>query len=232
MAQDFPLVDDGIWCEPKAHAAPARFAGRPALFLDRDGVVVEEVAYLHRPQDAVLIDGAAAAVAAANAREVAVVLVTNQSGIGRGYYGWADFLATQAAIEAELAAAGARLDMVLACPYTPHGSGPYVHPDHPDRKPNPGMLRRALAALEADPANSWLLGDRALDVRAARAAGIAGALHVATGYGADPAEQAAALAEAAPSFTVHAARSIADATALPARMAPADAARAPRRSGD
>lgn len=207
----YPLVDDGVWCEAKAHLDRAATAGRPALFLDRDGVVVEEVIYLHRPEEVALIDGAAAIVAAANAAGLPVVLVTNQSGVGRGYYGWSDFRATQARIEAELAAVGARLDAVIACPFTSGGNGPYVHPDHPDRKPNPGMLLRAGRCLGFDLAASWIVGDRGLDIAAGRRAGLAGALHVATGFGVDPEERAAALAEAGAGFTVRTADSVAGA---------------------
>lgn len=219
MAEAFPLVDDGIWCEVKPSAEGGRFAGRPALFLDRDGVVVEEVSYLHRPGDVRPIAGAGETIAAANRHGLAVVLVTNQSGIGRGYYGWADFRATQDAIDAALAADGGRLDMVIACPFTPRGAGAYVHPDHPDRKPNPGMLNRAIAGLGVIAGQSWLVGDRGLDVRAAKAAGLAGALQVASGHGADPDERAEACAQAGPGFTVLTGDSIAAAAGLVSRMA-------------
>jgi D-glycero-D-manno-heptose 1,7-bisphosphate phosphatase len=200
----YPLVGDGIWCELKAHVAEGDFAGRPALFLDRDGVVIEEVAYLHDPGRVRLIPGAAPAIRAARAAGAAVVMVTNQAGIGRGYYDWPAFAATQARVEAELAEAGARLDMVLACPYAPAGSGRYIHADHPDRKPNPGMLLRAGARLGLDLAASWMVGDRDVDVAAARAAGLAGALHVATGHGGRAGERTAALARAAARFEVRA----------------------------
>lgn len=221
MAKDpgHPLVDDGIWCEIKAPLRPLPARGRPALFLDRDGVIVEEVVYLHRPEDVVVIAGAASVVAAANRAGVAVVLVTNQSGIGRGYYGWGDFRATQARIEAALAAEGAYLDAVLACPYTPGGAGPYVHPDHPDRKPNPGMLRRAGARLDLALAHSWIVGDRGLDIAAGRRAGLAGGLHVATGFGGDPDERTAALAESGPGFAVRTGATVAAAAPLVAALA-------------
>lgn len=210
----YPLVDDGIWCEVKAHVPDAGFAGRPALVLDRDGVVVEEVGYLHDPAQVRLLPGAASAIRAAHAAGAAVVLVTNQSGIGRGYYGWADFAATQARVEADLAARGARLDMVLACAYAPAGPGAYVHPDHPDRKPNPGMLLRARDRLGIDLGASWLVGDRASDVAAARAAGLAGALHVATGHGARDRERAAACRLAEAGFEVRTAQDLRAAAAL------------------
>ena len=96
--------------------------GRPALFLDRDGAVVEDTEYLCRAEDIVMIPGAAAVIAAANRLGIAVVLVTNQAGIGRGYYGWAEFKTVQQAIVAALAREGARLDAVYACAHHPEGA--------------------------------------------------------------------------------------------------------------
>lgn len=186
------LDDDGIWCQVVRAEAAEAFRSRPALFLDRDGVVVEEVGYLHRPQDVRLVPGAAATIAAANRLRLAVVVLSNQSGIGRGYYGWAEFESTQARIVAQLAAAGAALDMVLACPFHPEGEPPYRHPAHPCRKPRPGMILRAAERLGLELAASWIVGDRAIDLEAGRAAGLAGGLHVLSGHGA---EERSAVAE-------------------------------------
>jgi D-glycero-D-manno-heptose 1,7-bisphosphate phosphatase len=183
VAPAFPLVD-GVWAEIlRAPEAPAA-KPRPGLFLDRDGVVIEDPGYLHEPAEVRLIPGAAAAIQRANQRGIPVVLVSNQSGIGRGLYGWPAFAATQARLLALLAAEGAGLDMVLACPYHPEGQAPYRHPDHPCRKPRPGMLLLAAERLALDLAGSWLVGDRALDIEAAGAAGLAGAVQVLTGQGA------------------------------------------------
>ena len=90
--------DPGLWCEIN----PAPPDGRGALFLDRDGVIVADTHYLHRVEDMRMIAGAAAAIARCNALGIRVVVVTNQAGIGRGYYGWDDFHAVQAAMAAEL----------------------------------------------------------------------------------------------------------------------------------
>jgi D-glycero-D-manno-heptose 1,7-bisphosphate phosphatase len=176
-------------------------------------VVVEEVDYLHRVGDIAICASAAAVISAANASAVPVVLVTNQAGIGRGYYGWAEFHAVQEAIRSVIAEEGAHIDAVYACPHHRDGQGAFAHPDHPARKPNPGMLQRAAAGLDIDMARSWLVGDRAGDVEAAKRAGLAGALHVLTGYG--QAERAAALALSGPRFDVRAAASIAEALTLP-----------------
>jgi D-glycero-D-manno-heptose 1,7-bisphosphate phosphatase len=206
---DHPLNSDGVWREILASTAP----GRPALFLDRDGAVVEETEYLRRVEDIVMIRGAAGVIAAANKRGVPVVVVTNQAGIGRGYYGWVEFAAVQRAILAALAKEGARIDAVYACAHHPEGLGSFAHPDHPARKPNPGMLLQAAADLALDLKQSWLVGDKEIDVEAAKRAGIAGALQVATGYGSAERERATALA--GPAFEVRLGRSIADAMTLP-----------------
>jgi D-glycero-D-manno-heptose 1,7-bisphosphate phosphatase len=206
---DHPLTSDGVWCEIFGHTA----SGRPTLFLDRDGAVVEETEYLCRVEDIVMIEGAAPVIAAANKRGLVVVMVTNQAGIGRGYYGWDEFKAVQDAIVAALAAEGAAIDAVYACAHHPQGRAEYAHPDHPARKPNPGMLLRAASDLAIDLKNSWLVGDKAIDVEAAKRAGIAGALQVATGYGQAERQLASALASA--KFEVRYGRSIADAMMLP-----------------
>ena len=209
MTETYPLDADGVWCD----VFPGCCRGAPALFLDRDGVVVEEVDYLHRVEDIHICPDAAAVISAANANAIPVVLVTNQAGIGRGYYGWAEFCAVQQAIQSAIAKEGAHFDAVYACPHHRDGKGAFAHPDHPARKPNPGMLQRAAAALDIDLTRSWLVGDRAIDIEAAKRAGLAGALHVLTGYG--QAERAAAMALSGPHFEVRGAASIAGALTLP-----------------
>lgn len=200
---------DGIWLHggPAAPGTPLR----PALFLDRDGTVVEEVGHLRRPEDVRLIEGAAAVIARANALAIPVIVVTNQSGIGRGLFGWAELIAVEERIEAELAALGAQIDAVLACPFHPEGRPPYRHPDHWARKPNPGLLHRAAADFAVELTSSWIIGDRAGDIGAGRAAGLAGGMHVASGWGSEPGEREAALAFDAPSYRVLGALSIAEA---------------------
>jgi D-glycero-D-manno-heptose 1,7-bisphosphate phosphatase len=207
---NYPLNPDGVWCEILTRTVPSR---RPALFLDRDGAVVEETEYLCRIEDIVMIPGAVKVIAAANKCGVPVVVVTNQAGIGRGYYGWVEFAAVQNAIVAALAAEGAKIDAVYACAHHPLGQGSFAHPDHPARKPNPGMLLQAAADLKLDLRKSWLVGDKAIDVEATKRAGIAGALQVATGYGNAERERASGFASA--NFEVRFGRSIADTMTLP-----------------
>jgi D-glycero-D-manno-heptose 1,7-bisphosphate phosphatase len=205
----YSIDADGVWCDVRAGAT----RGGAALFLDRDGVVVEETDYLCRVEDAVLVQGAEAVIAAANRRGIPVVLVTNQSGVGRGYYGWGDFAAVQQAISSQLAVRGTWLDAVYACPHHPTATGFFCHPDHPARKPNPGMILRAAAALDLELGKSWLIGDRAIDVEAAKRAGLAGAMLVMTGYGENDRLKAKTLAAA--DFEVRFGTSIADAPSLP-----------------
>ncbi len=209
---------DGLWCQLLRPDKAVSLHGRPALFLDRDGVLVEETGYLHRAEEARLIPGATAAVAAAARAGLPVVLITNQAGIGRGYYGWAEFQAVQEKIAADLAAGGGAFDLVLACPFHAAGQPPYRHPDHPCRKPRPGMILRAAEMLGLDLAGSWVVGDRAIDLEAGRAAGLAGGVHVLTGHGA--AERGAALELATGEFRTLGAESIAEVPALLPLFAP------------
>jgi D-glycero-D-manno-heptose 1,7-bisphosphate phosphatase len=186
------ITADGCWCEVIGNAGNDTL--RPCLFLDRDGVIVEEVGYLHRVEDLRLIEAAVPAIAAANARDWRVVIVTNQAGIGRGLYGWEDFHRVQSSLLAELAARGAGVDMVLACPHHASAREPYRHPGHPWRKPNPGMLMEAARRLSIDLGRSWIVGDHFSDLEAGRAAGLAGGVHVLTGHGRQHRETVASLA--------------------------------------
>jgi D-glycero-D-manno-heptose 1,7-bisphosphate phosphatase len=171
---DSRLVDGiGLWCETHG-----RFDGRAALFLDRDGVIVEDTHYLGRPEDVRMVPGAAAAIASCNAAGIPVVIVTNQAGIGRGYYGWPDFAAVQAAIGEELTRAGAHVDATLACAYHGDGLASFEVADHPWRKPKPGMIHEAARLMGLSLPGSWIVGDRAGDLLAGHAADLAGGILV------------------------------------------------------
>ncbi len=182
---------------------------RPALFLDRDGAVVIEAHYLHKVENVQLIPGAAATIAAANAKEIPVIFVTNQAGIGYGYFGWPDFFAVQDRILADLAGEGALVDGVYACPFHEKAKPPYDHANHPARKPNPGMLQTAARMMNIDLSRSWIVGDRAGDLAAGKNAGIAGGVHVLTGHGGHDGEHADALALADATYRALGAPSIA-----------------------
>lgn len=189
------LTADGNWLELREPAAAHRSA--PALFLDRDGAAIEEAHFLSRPEDVVLIPHAAETIRRANDSGWHVVLVTNQSGIGRGYFGWEAFAAVQTRLSELLAAQGARITMVLACPHHAEGLGQYSVANHPWRKPNPGMLLEAARHLPIEMERSWIVGDRVADIAAGQAAGLAGGFHVLTGYGATHRDKATAVATAA-----------------------------------
>ena len=183
---------DGVWSQ--ILRSPRNTLCRPALFLDRDGVVIEDVGHLGQAENVRLIPGAADVIAVANGLDIPVVVVTNQSGIGRGLFGWPGFIDVQGRILEELGSQGASVDAVFACPHHPDAEPPYDHPDHPARKPNAAMLFRAAELLPLDLARSWIVGDRARDIAAGRNAGIEGALYVTAGTDRHPDEQAAALA--------------------------------------
>jgi D-glycero-D-manno-heptose 1,7-bisphosphate phosphatase len=157
--------------------------GKRAVFLDRDGTINEEKEYLYRAEDFVFIPGAVEGITRLKGAGYLVVVVTNQSGIGRGYYSEADLKKLHSHMEGELAKAGTCLDGYYFCPHHPdQGLGPYaVHCDC--RKPLPGMLRKAARDLGIDLTSSWMVGDKLADVTAGRAAGCRSIL-VRTGYGA------------------------------------------------
>lgn len=155
---------------PDSAPSPDR---RPALFLDRDGVLNEDQGYVHRWENFRWIPGAREAVAAFNRAGWLVVVVTNQSGVGRGYYTEADMHALHARMSEDLAQAGARIDAFYFCPHHPDAAeAAYRHPDPPDRKPNPGMILRALADWPIDRDRSVLIGDKDSDIEAAQRAGV------------------------------------------------------------
>jgi len=172
------LIDPGLWF---SHSGAADFAGRPALFLDRDGVIVEDSGYVGDPNGVRLIAGVAETIAAVNLLKVPVVVVTNQSGLARGLFGWDSFEAVQGVIAERLSALGAHLDAVVACGYHEKGTGPMAVADHPWRKPNPGMLTKAAEAMQIDLARSLIVGDRVGDLEAGQRAGLRAGILVETG---------------------------------------------------
>lgn len=207
----FPVGEDDVWVQ-LVNRVPGPLP-RGALFVDRDGVVVEEVPYLHRAEEAVMRPGTVAAIAAANARAIPVVMVTNQGGIGLGKYGWPEFAALQDWIWDQLAARDAFVNALLAVPHHPEGRGLLRATTHPDRKPSPGMLLRAAEFLPIDLGRSWMVGDRDVDVEAAHKAGLAGAVHLLSTNDKSAASRQASLAFTAPAFRVVACDDDADLTA-------------------
>jgi D-glycero-D-manno-heptose 1,7-bisphosphate phosphatase len=150
-----------------------------AVFLDRDGTLVEEVPYLHDPERVVLLAGAGA-LAGLAAAGYALVVVTNQSGVARGRYDEAAVGAVHRRLAELLAGVGVRLDAVLYCPHHPEGTVPGYARACRCRKPGPGMLEAASTRLGLDLAASFLIGNHPTDVGAAAAAGVT-PLFVTTG---------------------------------------------------
>ena len=140
-----------------------------AVFLDRDGTIIKDVRYVSRPEQVALIDGAAEAIARINAALVPVVIVTNQSGIGRGYFTVADYDRVKARLDEMLAERGARIDATYYCPHKPDDLCQC-------RKPNTLLFERAISDLSIDPQNALLIGDRLRDVEPAVRLGARGAL--------------------------------------------------------
>jgi D-glycero-D-manno-heptose 1,7-bisphosphate phosphatase len=198
----YPLVAPGLWVE---RLAARRRAPAATLFLDRDGVVVVDTGYLDDPRAVRLRPGIAALIAAANRAATPVCVVTNQSGIDRGYFGWAEFAAVEATIRRRLARRGARLDGVAACPFHPDHTPGFGSPHDGWAKPGPRMFEALAAALNLDLGASWMIGDAVRDIAAAQAAGLAGAVLLG-----DRTDIPIGAAE----FTVHGATSVAGAARL------------------
>ncbi|MGA1794356.1 MAG: D-glycero-alpha-D-manno-heptose-1,7-bisphosphate 7-phosphatase [bacterium] len=156
---------------------------RPAVFLDRDGTINEEVGYLHEVERLSLIPGAALAIKRLNDHGLLAVCISNQSGVARGYHSEDAVLAINKRLVDLLGAEGARLDGIYFCPHHPtEGEAPY-RIDCGCRKPGTGMIEQAVSDLSVDLSRSFLIGDRVTDIETAHHAGVKGVL-VLTGYGA------------------------------------------------
>jgi D-glycero-D-manno-heptose 1,7-bisphosphate phosphatase len=156
---------------------------RSAVFLDRDGTMIEDVGYLDALDRVDYYPWTVDAIRMLNRAGLAVVVVTNQSGIARGFLSEAFVQETHRVIDARLAAGGARVDAYYYCPHHPAGRVAEFARPCDCRKPGRGMIDRAARDLGLDPARSFVVGDTWLDIGLARAAGARGIL-VRTGAGA------------------------------------------------
>ena len=155
---------------------------RRAIFMDRDGTILEEVGYVNHVDRVRLPERSVEAVRRVNESGFQVVVVTNQAGVARGYFPESLIHEVHAHVRAAMEAGGARLDGIYVCVHHPSvGAAPYRR-DCDCRKPKPGLLLQAEKDLGADLARSWMIGDRHGDVAVAWAAGARGAM-VKTGYG-------------------------------------------------
>jgi D-glycero-D-manno-heptose 1,7-bisphosphate phosphatase len=143
----------------------------PALFLDRDGTLVHPRHYPSHPEDLRLYDGLGPYLRCLQESGFRLVVVTNQSGIARGYFTEADLRQMHAHLAAQLARNGVRLDAIYHCPHHPDGAIPELAVRCTCRKPQPGMVLQAAADLGLDPRHSWLVGDILDDVEAGNRAG-------------------------------------------------------------
>lgn len=155
---------------------------RPAVFIDRDGTISEEIGYVNHPSRYRVYPYAPSAIRLLNEQHWLAVLVTNQAGVARGYFTEDMIGSVHQILIAELARGGAQLDALYYCPHHPSvGDAPY-RLDCDCRKPKPGLIRRAARELDIDLAQSWMIGDRFSDLQLARNAGVRGAF-VLSGYG-------------------------------------------------
>jgi len=153
----------------------AAATARPAVFLDRDGTIIEERHYLADPAGVVLLPGAVEGLRRMRGLDLALVVVTNQSGVGRGYYGYEAVERVHDRLRELLAAGGVRLDGIYVCPHAPEDACAC-------RKPRPGMVERACRELGLDATASFVIGDKACDIALGRAVR-ATTILVTTGYG-------------------------------------------------
>lgn len=143
-----------------------------ALFLDRDGVINEDYGYVHKIEDFHFREGIFDVCRAAQKARMKIIVVTNQAGIGRGYYKLADFREVSDYMHASFFSNDIRIDDLLYCPFHPEfGLGQYRKESY-DRKPNPGMLVKACAKHNINPRFSIMIGDSQSDKIAALSTGI------------------------------------------------------------
>ena len=156
--------------------------GRPAVLLDRDGTINEQMGYVNHLSRFQLLPGVARAIRSLNEAGLPVVVVTNQSGLARGYFPESLLEAVHAELHRLLAREGAHLDGLYICPHHPEAREERFRLDCNCRKPRPGLLERAAAELGLDLGRSYMVGDRWSDLRCGAAVGATTVL-VLTGYG-------------------------------------------------
>ena len=150
-----------------------------AVFFDRDGTLNVDIAYLHHPEDFVWIEGAKEAIKYVNDKGYLAILVTNQSGVARGYYPEEDVKAVYDWMNMELAEIGAHLDALFYCPHHPTGKIPAYTKICSCRKPDTGMVDEACLRFNIDRSKSYLVGDSGRDLECAQKAGVTGIFYKA-----------------------------------------------------
>ena len=201
------FLENGVHFKLLSRLKPAGI--RSGLFFDRDGVIVTEVGYLHRIDEIEFLPNVVEIIRTANSHKVPTIIISNQSGIARGIYGWDDYKLVEEEIVNQLANDGAMIDACIACGTHPKYTSGWTSNDAYWRKPGPGMLRLAAEHIGIELSSSWLIGDKFTDVLAAKTANLAGCVHLDTGYGLE--DRSAALLEAGPDFEVFPASDLAEA---------------------
>ena len=177
MANLENLIDGiGLWSE--VLSLDTNLLNKPALFLDRDGTIVEEVKYLHEPKKVKLRSNISFLIKACNLLNIPVIEITNQSGIGRGYYDWNSFNKTETHIRNILLKHEAKINMLCACAYHHEAKDKYKISNHSWRKPNIGMLLEAQRVFKINMSKSWIIGDSLSDIQAGINAGIKGGIYL------------------------------------------------------
>ena len=177
MANLENLIDGiGLWSE--VFSLGTNLIGKPALFLDRDGTIVEEVKYLHEPKKVKLRLNISFLIKSCNLLNIPVIEITNQSGIGRDYYDWNSFNKTETHIRNILLKHEAKINMLCACAYHHEAKDKYKISNHSWRKPNIGMLLEAQRVFKINMSKSWIIGDSLSDIQAGINAGIKGGIYL------------------------------------------------------
>lgn len=145
---------------------------RPAFFLDRDGVINKDTGYPYRPSDLHFIPGAPEAIARMNTLGYLVIVITNQSGVARGYFTEEEVNQFHQCITIQLQSYQAHINAFYICPFHPQGTIESYKKEHFDRKPNPGMVEKAIAEFNVDRDRSILIGDKHTDLLAGHQAHI------------------------------------------------------------
>ena len=175
FATEGTFIDIGIPEDfARGQEAMPAFTRRPAAFLDRDGVINHDDNYVHRPEQIRWIDGAQDAIRWLNDAGYYVFVITNQAGVAHGHYGEEQVHTLHAWMQRELQGAGAHVDGFEYCPYHPEGAVERYRRASDLRKPGPGMILKVRDEWPVDMDDSFMIGDRDIDMQAAAAAGIAG----------------------------------------------------------
>ncbi len=186
MFSHYYADNHGIFISERKNENTLRSTGQGILFLDRDGVIIEEKHYLSDPEKVKIINGAQAVIHSAAKNDMRIVIVTNQSAIARGLCDWKSYINVTNSMIRLLADQAFNIDLILACPMHPDAIiENYKFEDHPMRKPNPGMINFAINKYNSSGSNCMMVGDKMCDINAGIQAGIKELFQVKTGHGAN-----------------------------------------------